>query len=173
MSLRTGWTFGVFGAAVTTFPPELQRGGGGRNALLERAPHLAVRATVSLTSAYARVFPDASLRGVGRGGAPIDGALSRSRAWTRRLPDGPFDGPAVAWRDGERVGVSRGSEALVLPRVGRVSHVHVFGGREPGRWEVSLGGVSVVTHTRPLAAAAEMLGTLWGLPVTHEEVDEG
>lgn len=170
------WGFGVFTVTLRAFPPDLQPPGM-RNALLARAPALAARATVTLTSAYAWVYPDPSLAGVGAAAVPVTGRPIWTRADTRRNPPTLVVDGLVAWRDGARVGFSEARDSLLLDGVGPLVHVRVPAGRGPAEEHLELAGKAVLTAAlagaeahgappEPFAATARRVAEAWALPLT-------
>lgn len=174
--LRRTWRVGVFGVDLHAFPPELQDRRFARNALLARAPELANRATVSLTSAYAWVLPDLSLEGIGGFVSLSAGRPVWSLRHTRRNPPSLHIPGLVAWRDGVRVGISNARDSVVLARAGRLILVRVRAGRGPARCTLDLQGTTVLEGDGEagLGEVAEHIAGCWGLPLeTRREEGDG
>ena len=170
--LRRTWSFGVFGAALHTFPPELQDPRSGRNTLIANEPRLALSASVSLSSAYAWVYPDESLAGVGENTIQIKGRPVWGRGDTRRNPASLRVRGLVAWRDGERVGISDARDSLGLARSGCLVLVHVRAGRSAAQSFAEFHGNIVLADAgeNELDEEAPRIARLWGVPLEERTV---
>lgn len=165
------WRTGVFRVEVHTFPPDMQTFAM-TNVLHAKEPRLAIASSVSISSDYALVYPDASLASVATT-AVLELAKSQvaghSRRHTRRNPDvlaRAIHG-AIAWQDADRVGVSTSATSLVVDRPPSIVLERQLPGRGPSSSAITVGQACVLRgdDEHALDAVAKRLALFWALPM--------